>query len=229
MDVRARIDRDGYAHVPALVDAATCDALGAAIEPLLSAASGGRRLPADHDAIAPLLTHARVVAVMRDVLGPSAAAVRVVVFDKNRAANWAIRWHQDAAVAVRTAREGGGFRGASVKDGMPHVLAPPEVLERMVALRVHLDDVAADGGALRVVPGTHRLGRIEPAEITGHRRRLGEVSLPAGRGDAILMRPLCLHSSAKASRPTRRRVVHIECAAGDLPAGLEWFARRLLG
>ena len=31
-----------------------------------------------------------------------------------------------------------------------------EALERVIALRIHLDDSTADNGPLRVLPGTHR-------------------------------------------------------------------------
>jgi len=39
----------------------------------------------------------------------------------------------------------------------------------------------------------------------------------------ILMRPLLLHASSAATEPRRRRVVHLEYAAGPLPGGVEWF------
>ena len=40
----------------------------------------------------------------------------------------------------------------------------------------------------------------------------------------MLMRPLLLHASSPAAVPGRRRVVHLEFAAGPLPGGVEWFA-----
>ncbi len=44
----------------------------------------------------------------------------------------------------------------------------------------------------------------------------------ASAGDAVLMRPLVVHASPRAARPTRRRVIHLEYAALDVPAPLEW-------
>lgn len=226
--VRASLAESGFALVRGLVGDESCDRLAAAVEPLLAERGSGLRLPADHPALGPLLEDAGVVQLLHAVLGRSAAAVRIVVFDKRDAVNWSIRWHQDAAIAVREVLEVPGFRGASTKDGMPHLLAPGCVLEEMVALRVHLDAVTRDGGALRVVPGTHRLGELAPAELAHERATRGETTLAAARGDAILLRPLCAHSSARASRPLRRRVLHVECAAGALPGGLEWFRARPL-
>ena len=48
----------------------------------------------------------------------------------------------------------------SVKDGVPHVQAPAEYLEQMLAVRLHLDDADEENGALRVLVGSHRLGRL---------------------------------------------------------------------
>ena len=37
-----------------------------------------------------------------------------------------------------------GFGGWSVKDGVPHVIPPREILEQMLALRLHIDDCGPD-------------------------------------------------------------------------------------
>jgi hypothetical protein len=37
------------------------------------------------------------------------------------------------------------------------------------------------------------------------------------------MRPLILHSSSAGTSPQRRRVVHFELAAENLPNGLDWY------
>jgi hypothetical protein len=48
------------------------------------------------------------------------------------------------------------------------------------------------------------------------------MTCAASRGDAILMRPLLLHSSLPAKVPSSRRVVHLEFADEELPKGAEW-------
>jgi hypothetical protein len=45
------------------------------------------------------------------------------------------------------------------------------------------------------------------------------------RGGALLMRPLLLHASSSCVIATPRRVIHLEFAAEELPAGLEWLER----
>jgi hypothetical protein len=51
-----------------------------------------------------------------------------------------VSWHQDVTIAVRARGRSAGVRPWSVKDGVPHVQAPAELLEQMITLRLHLDD-----------------------------------------------------------------------------------------
>src|SRR5437762_1277014 len=100
--------------------------------------------------------------------------------------------------------------------------APAEVLEPMIAVRVHLDDCGALDGPLRVLPGSHRLGKLDADQIAAARDRIGEHVCAARAGDALLMRPLLLHASSAVEQPSRRRVIHIECSSTSLPFPLEW-------
>ena len=50
----------------------------------------------------------------------------------------------------------------------------------------------------------------------------GMPYLDLSRG-LLLMHPLILHASSPAETPGRRRVVHLEYAAGPLPGGVDWF------
>jgi len=108
-----------------------------------------------------------------------------------------------------------------MKDGVQHVQPPREVLERMVSLRVHLDDCLEENGAIKFVPGSHSRGMLAPTDISELREGTS-VCCAAQRGDVILMRPLILHSSSQSTNPDHRRVLHIEYAAQALPFGLEW-------
>jgi ectoine hydroxylase-related dioxygenase (phytanoyl-CoA dioxygenase family) len=91
----------------------------------------------------------------------------------------------------------------------------------MLAVRIHLDDCNADNGALRVVPGSHKYGFLSDSQIQQFSKTTAATCV-AKRGDAILMRPLLLHSSSPAKIPSSRRVVHLEFAADELPSGVEW-------
>jgi ectoine hydroxylase-related dioxygenase (phytanoyl-CoA dioxygenase family) len=152
--------------------------------------------------------------------------VRGLFFDKTPTANWNLPWHQDLTIAVRTRRDVPGFRPWTLKGGIPHVHAPADLLGRMVTIRIHLDDCGPQSGPLRVLPGSHASGKLDPGAIATWPSRTGmpavDVLVPAG--GAVIMRPLLLHASASGTDPGHRRVIHLEYAAEELPGGLEWCA-----
>jgi hypothetical protein len=215
----------GYAIVPALLSREEILELR---EELAWVASedgrkgGVRSLGLKSEVVRELALNSAPAALAQEVLGDAARPVKITAFDKTAGANWKVPWHQDLTIAVRERRSAEGFGPWSVKDGIPHVQPPAEILARMLAVRVHLDETPADHGALRVVPGSHRLGRIAASDIPELRARLGEVTCPVGEGGAMLMRPLLLHASSKSHTGRHRRVIHIEYAGCDLPCGLKW-------
>ncbi len=125
-------------------------------------------------------------------------------------------------VAVLEPHDVAGFGPWTVKEGAHHVLAPACVLEQMLTIRIHLDDCDETNGALRVLPGTHRLGRLDSTAISALRERGHEVICRARAGDALLMRPLLLHASGRSTSGRPRRVLHIDFACGELPLPLKW-------
>ena len=155
------------------------------------------------------------------VLGATCFAVRGIFFNKNPRANWKVTWHQDCVIAVREKVDVEGWGPWSSKAGVIHVRPALAVLQQMLAIRIHLDDCVDDNGPLRVIPASHRFGILSDAEIQ-NRSKESAVACAAFRGDAILMRPLLLHSSLPAMKPSNRRVIHLEFAEHDLPSGAEW-------
>jgi ectoine hydroxylase-related dioxygenase (phytanoyl-CoA dioxygenase family) len=161
--------------------------------------------------------------LVETVLGPQAFPVRGILFDKTPQANWKVPWHQDLTIAVQEKSEAAGFGPWTLKDGVHHVQAPREVLEQMLAVRIHLDDCGEENGPLRMIPGSHRQGRLSASQIQGAQQSGTSVTCLVGAGGLILMRPLLLHASSAAKSPAHRRVIHIEFAACQLPDGLRWF------
>jgi hypothetical protein len=133
-------------------------------------------------------------------------------------------WHQDLTIAVRRRIDLSGFGAWSVKEGVQHVRPPVELLERMLTMRLHLDDCGEENGLLRVLPGSHRHGKLDANAIRAWRAEVPAVSCAIKRGGVVLMRPLLLHASSPARRPEHRRVIHLEFAAEALPDGLQWMA-----
>ncbi len=179
------------------------------------------RVPAVRD----LATHPAIAGWPRVILGPSAFAVRALYFDKTPEANWKVSWHQDLTIPTASRAEVAGFGPWSEKAGSPHVQPPASVLEGMLTVRLHLDPCDLENGPVRVIPGSHRFGKLRGAGIDDLRGRMPEVTVPVPAGGLLLMRPLLLHASSPAAAPRHRRVLHLEYAAAELPAGLRWRER----
>ncbi len=145
-----------------------------------------------------------------------------MLFDKTQDTNWLVPWHQDLTIAVQERHDVAGFDPWSVKDGIPHVQPPVRVLERMLTLRLHLDDCDETNGALKVIPGSHAGGRLDSVAIREWRARGTESVCCAAAGDALIMRPLLLHASSRSESVRRRRVLHVDYASCDLPPPLQW-------
>lgn len=184
--------------------------------------SAGRRNMLAVPAVASLAKSTRVLDLVRPHTGGDPRPVRAIWFNKSVEANWLVAWHQDLAIAVRERIDVPGFDAWSVKEGVPHVQPPAVLLERMLTVRIHLDDAGEGNGALRVVVGSSRLGRLNAEEIAAARRAGGETTCAAAAGDALLMRPLLLHASAKSATGHPRRILHLEYSADELPGGLQW-------
>lgn len=171
--------------------------------------------------------------LVRSIAGPGARVVRSLIFDKTPDANWLVPWHQDAVIAVAERREVPGYGPWSMKDGEPHCTPPNEVLESLVTIRIHLDACPSDAGPLRGVQSSHRMGVLGDDELDAEvargvdRGRIIEAVTDVG--GVVIMSPLTIHSSPKATRTTgRRRVLHLDCSDIDLPAGLSWGERDAL-
>jgi ectoine hydroxylase-related dioxygenase (phytanoyl-CoA dioxygenase family) len=105
---------------------------------------------------------------------------------------------------------------------MTFVHGPDELMDQLLALRLHLDDSTPDNGPLRVIPGSHRSGSLSIEEIEKVRNASPARELTARKGGVIAMRPLLLHASSKSRTPGNRRVLHFLFGPETLPDGLEW-------
>ena len=221
MTYTSDIERQGFAIVENSVDNHTLKLLEKDLQHIKT--YGLRNLTSAVPLTRDLANSTALRSIVEPVLGSDARVVRTIYFDKHKDANWKVAWHQDLTIAVREKVELDGFRAWSIKAGVTHVQPPIAVLEQMLTLRVHLDDTGEANGALRVLPGTHRHGRIDPDQIQYWKQHQEVVTCSVKRGGVVAMRPLLLHSSLPSVNPTHRRVLHFEYASIALPAGLKWF------
>lgn len=213
----AWLDEKGYVLVPALLPNGLLDEAAQSLEGWLGhEAAGSRNLlaqPQCHRMAVQLKTQL----VDLGLLDAESVAEQCTLFDKTADRNWLVALHQDTSIPAS-----GGSLPVVTKEGEPYVQPSIKVLQSLLAVRVHLDDCGAEAGPLRVVPGSHRVGRLGDAEAQALRAAHGEEVCIAARGDALLMRPLLLHASSRARSPVRRRVLHFLFGPWRLPHGLVW-------
>jgi ectoine hydroxylase-related dioxygenase (phytanoyl-CoA dioxygenase family) len=216
------LQQAGFAVMPSVLPVGEIDLLQSAVgaSPLLRSRAGARHLLAE-PAVARIARDPRLASIASQALGADAMPFRATLFDKSERANWLVVWHQDTALPLQARRDVPGWGPWSTKAGVLYAHAPADVLSRMIALRLHLDDSRADNGPLRVLPGTHRMGVLTDPEIQDLLHRASPVECLVARGGVVAMRPLLVHSSSKVAAPFPRRVIHIEYAAAqDLGQGL---------
>ena len=93
----------------------------------------------------------------------------------------------------------------------------------MLAVRLHLDRATKENGALRVIPGSHRVDDLSMAEVPANPESAA-VYCEAEAGDVLLMYPLLIHGSPKPVNGMHRRILHLEIAGPmELPDGFKWY------
>ena len=215
----ADLYRHGYAIADLVLSDSACERIIADL-PAVEEQRGGVRNLIDHPTVVSMVRSPKFAAAIGI---PGLVAVKATLFDKTPESNWRVQWHQDRMIAVKERADVEGFGPWAVKRGVVHVEPPVRVLEEMVAVRVHLDDCGPDSGPLRVIPRSHKLGKLNDeqiAELTTN-ALMAELALP--QGALLLMRPLLLHASLPAVQAGHRRVLHIELAPRDVIAPLEWW------
>ena len=158
-----------------------------------------------------------------EVLGRGWGVVRGLFFDKPPERSWTLPWHRDRTIAVAAHANVEHFTNPTVKAGIPHMVAPQWLLERMLTLRIHLDEVTDENGPLVVLPGSHRCEVTDDELVLSGEGSMLPIHCQAG--DVFVMRPLLAHTSLLSSPSTsrHRRTIHLELAPSDiLPAPLEW-------
>ncbi len=125
--------------------------------------------------------------VAAGVLSRGAVAIQAIAFDKNAATNWKVTWHQDVMFPFARPVVAPGYDLASRKDGVDYARAPREVLESLLAARLHVDDCDEMNGPLRVAPGSHRDGVFKSGEIAERVAASGEVTCLAKAAEVLLM------------------------------------------
>jgi ectoine hydroxylase-related dioxygenase (phytanoyl-CoA dioxygenase family) len=218
------IDRDGFKILDRFLSLDLIDRLiqDIAALNLTPERAGTRNILELLPSVQQLATSQEIQALVKPILGNSARVVRGIFFDKQPTANWKVPWHQDVTIAVKNRLDLPDYHPWSLKGGIHHVQPPVAILERMLTVRIHLDRTDESNGALKVIPGSHCDGKLNDLEIDRFKQTDSTICT-CEPGGILLMRPLLLHASSVAIEPSHRRVIHLDYAGCNLPAGLDWY------
>ncbi len=219
-ELASAIEGDGFAIIPSCLDDSSIKRLSDSLDDT----QYGQRNLLRELIIQELARSQEVHRVLTPMLGPNCFAVKGILFNKTQKSNWKVPWHQDLTITVQERLEAEGFGPWTIKGGVVNVQPREDVLRGILAIRIHLDANDHQNGPLRVIPGSHKLGRLTAEQIAKWDKS-GSVECLVPRGGALLMRPLLLHASSACLSPKSRRVIHLEYSSEDLPDGLRWHTK----
>ena len=202
-------ETDGYLIIPQVLSPAE----------VVNIASHLQAVPCDHNRTRKLLALPWCLAlakrIRRDhqiaqILPSQYVPIQASYFPKTTHDNWQVALHRDHFVPVAERRDVAGWNGWSIKEGVQFARPPTELLQQLIAVRIHLEANTLVNGPLYVVPRSH----ISAVET-------GRTACEVPAGGALAMRPLILHASSKVQAGSRR-VLHFLFGPQELPDGLRW-------
>jgi ectoine hydroxylase-related dioxygenase (phytanoyl-CoA dioxygenase family) len=185
----ADLDTEGYRVLDPLLDAAALGAVRAAVADALERTGPrgpGGTLHVDDlsgPAVEAVWTAPPLVAAVEHLLGPDA---------------------RRGALHLRAPHPGYGAQALHADFAGP----PPPDAPHVVVAVVALVDVAEDGGATRVVPGTHRWHRTAPGD-TVDRTWPGERRVPLRAGAGLVLDGHLWHSGTRNRSAVRRDALQV--------------------
>lgn len=212
------LGKDGFALHAGEVSSGVLEALRHA---LFQNARAGARCLLDEPLVLSTAQVLRDHLCASGLLPATARAIQAIAFDKTPDANWKVTWHQDVMFPFARPVISAGYDLPSMKEGVDYARPPRQVLEELLAVRLHLDDCDSTNGPLKVSPHSHLHGILHSTEIPACAAQHGETACLASEGDLLIFKPLLLHASSPATAPKHRRVLHLVYHTGQ-PMSEPW-------
>ncbi len=208
----------GYCLIEGILSPEECIEIASKIDPGKSL-SGGTRSLLQNDWCLKLASSLQKNPNLETVLAEGLIAVQCTYFEKSVSRNWFAPFHQDLSIPVVERIDHSELRCWASKEGGLFVQPPVSLLEKMTAVRIHIDDCSSEDGPLKVMPGSHLFGRVKSSNEIG---TVEEIDCVVGMGGALVMKPLILHASSRSKSANRRRVLHFLYGPPELSFGLRW-------
>jgi non-heme Fe2+,alpha-ketoglutarate-dependent halogenase len=218
----AAYNRDGYlSGIPALAPAEIAEHrrwFDGLLARTLAAGHGSYSMRSVHlryRTIFALLTHPRILGCVRDLIGDDVVGWGAHYFCKLPGDGKVVHWHQDASYWP---------------------MSPSKTVTAWLAI----DDSRIDNAAMRVIPGSHRLGHLtfRMAEDTANAvldqevedaEEFGDpVDLELAAGQISLHSDLLLHGSRANASARRRCGLTLRYCAAEVRAGFDWGQRGIV-
>ena len=135
MSLRSSLDQHGHGLVKPDLDEALLEEIQSTA---FSEGEAGTRCLLDLACVRTAAQELKASLVKKNVLPSSAVAIQAIAFDKTPDANWKVTWHQDVMFPLAKAVTDSTYTLSCVKDGNHYARPPQNILERMLAVRVHL-------------------------------------------------------------------------------------------
>ncbi len=218
----AAFNRDGYVKPLRIFDGPEIADIRAYFDELLARtlAAGGDSYSIStahlrYGRVYDLLTHQRIVACVKDLLGGDVIGWGSHFFCKMPGDGKRVSWHQDASYWP---------------------LTPSKAVTAWLAI----DDAAVENACMRYIPGTHRLGHLTYAlsedddsnvlnqTVIGAEQFGEPVNVELAAGEMSLHSDLLLHGSDANQSNRRRCGLTLRYCPADVRAGLGWNAKGVI-
>jgi len=218
----ATFNRDGYLKPLRIFDRGEMDAIRAYFDELLAqtVAAGGNSYSIStahlrHGRVYDWLTHPRIVACVKDLLGGNVIAWGAHFFCKMPGDGKRVSWHQDASYWP---------------------LTPSKTVTAWLAI----DDATVENACMRYIPGTHRFGHLTYTlsedddtnvlnqTVAGISEFAEPVNVELAAGEISLHSDLLLHGSEANQSRLRRCGLTLRYCPADVRAGLGWNAKGVI-
>jgi ectoine hydroxylase-related dioxygenase (phytanoyl-CoA dioxygenase family) len=216
-EAAVQLERDGYAHLPGVLDGAATAALREEVAAVFDALPPDRERDAhgewrhgmfNHSALAQkAVGEQALLDVIEPLLGEDCHVIANTAW-RNVAGHQGGRWHMDAGPHVPRPA------GVAWPDAIPYPVFA-------VGMHLFLIDCPMEAGPTAVIPGSHRSGRLPPRDADEQGMDLAfegrrPVSLPAKAGDAILFVSDVWHRGAPAQPGFGRFFLQCHYARRDI-------------
>ena len=209
-DIEAKFESDGFVVINKIIKEGELCLLAEKCDSEIEFEIGTRNL-LKHDWARELAHKLIQNESLKTLMPENAVAIQCNYFVKDVQKNWSVTLHRDLSIPVKAQISSDEWSGWSEKEGVLYAQPPKQVLAKMVAIRLHLEDNNSENGALELVSGSHK-----------NLNRNGERKLSiVEKGGALVMRPLVLHASTKL-KSGKRRVLHFVFGPKKLPNKAEW-------